>query len=92
MARAFLVFHRRKPRHLDGRDDCETFDTDDYLPTNYETLQREMQSLDRMTDARDERIQFIAQGCDKPVDDSGTLPYLSYLFSDTNLPGRGPDG
>ncbi|MGE0605958.1 MAG: PVC-type heme-binding CxxCH protein [Pirellulales bacterium] len=52
--------------------------------TNYEVLQRELEILDQLTSHRDRHVWAVAQGSDRPIDDSGTLDYVPVV---TNKPG-----
>jgi putative heme-binding domain-containing protein len=56
---------------------------------NRPVMAREMEILDVMTANRDQRVWNLAQGQDKPVDDSNTPPYIPVK---TNRPGPNPDG
>ncbi|MEW6303283.1 MAG: PVC-type heme-binding CxxCH protein, partial [Verrucomicrobiota bacterium] len=83
--RAFLIFQKGSERNVKEK----TKSGSDLLPTNYETMQRELEILDLMTLNRDKRTWAVAQGKDAKVDDSNLPPYLE---TDTNKPGKKPDG
>jgi glucose/arabinose dehydrogenase/lysophospholipase L1-like esterase len=85
--RAFLTFVRGNPRNVDAKLKAAT-PAEDVLPTNYDTLQRELPILDQLTRNRDRRIWAISRGgndsrTDPKVDDSDTLPFVD---AKTNFP------
>ena len=87
--RAFLTFVRGNPRNVDAKTKANT-PAEDMLPTNYDTLQRELPILDQLTRHRDRRIWALAQGgsdakVDPKVDDSDTLPFVD---AKTNFPTK----
>jgi len=86
--RAFLSFVRGNPRNVNA-DQMAKVAKEDVLPTNYETLQREVSILDVMTRNRDRRIWAVAGGSDLKVDDSNTPGFVD---AQTNEPGEGPGG
>jgi glucose/arabinose dehydrogenase len=84
--RAFLTFVRGNPRNVDAKVAAIT-PKEDVLPSNYDTLQRELPILDVMTRTRDQRIWRIARGgpggpAVPPADDQDTLPFVD---AGTNL-------
>lgn len=89
--RAFLTFVRGNPRNVDDKTAAST-PREDILPSNYDTLQRELPILDVMTRNRDERIWRIARGGPSgppvpPVDDGNTPPFVD---AGTNLANTDP--
>ncbi len=89
--RAFLTFVRGNPRNVDAKTAAST-PPEDVLPSNYDTLQRELPVLDVMTRNRDERIWRIARGGPSgpavpPVDDANTP---SLVDAGTNLATADP--
>lgn len=84
--RAFLTFIRGNPRNVDAKTAASTA-PENILPSNYDTLQRELPILDVMTRNRDERIWAIARGGPAgtvgPVDDGNVPPIVS---AGTNMP------
>ncbi len=89
--RAFLTFVRGNPRNVDAKTAAST-PKEDVLPSNYDTLQRELPILDAMTRSRDQRVWQIARGgpggpAVSPVDDGGTPPFVD---AGTNLTNADP--
>ncbi len=89
--RAFLTFVRGNPRNVDAKV-AATTPAADVLPSNYDTLQRELPILDVMTRSRDQRIWQIARGGPAgppvpPVDDRETPPFVD---AGTNLTTADP--
>ena len=84
--RAFLTFVRGNPRNVTEKQVAQTA-KEDFLPTNYDTLQRELPILDVMTANRDRHIWAVARGAgeksDPKIDDSDTPPFVD---AKTNLP------
>ena len=79
--RAFLTFVRGNPRNV-SENQMAGVAKEDILPTNYDTLQRELPILDVMTRNRDRRIWAVAAGGDLQVDDSNAPPFVD---AGTNL-------
>ena len=86
--RAFLTFVRGNPRNVNA-DQAAKVAKDDILPTNYETLQREITVLDVMVRNRDRRVWAVARGEDLKVEDTDTPTFID---AKTNEPGEGPGG
>jgi glucose/arabinose dehydrogenase/azurin len=80
--RAFLTFVRGNPRNVPDNQ-LGKVTKEDVLPSNYDTMQRELPALDMMTSNRDRQIWARANGSDLKVDDSNTLPFID---AKTNLP------
>ncbi len=84
--RAFLTFAKGNPRNLNA-EQLKAAAKADILPTNYDTLQRELPILDVLTRNRDRRIWVVAGGDDMRVDDSNAPPYVD---AGTNLAEKAP--
>jgi glucose/arabinose dehydrogenase/lysophospholipase L1-like esterase len=89
--RAFLTFIKGNPRNVNPN---QVTNRADVLPSNYESMQRELTVLDVMTSNRDRRIWAIARGRTPAAsalsaDDADTPAFID---AGTNQAGTGPDG
>jgi glucose/arabinose dehydrogenase/lysophospholipase L1-like esterase len=86
--RAFLTFVRGTPTNVTAQQAAKT-PKEDVLPSNYDTMQRELPILDVMTANRDRRIWAVARGeavkSDPKIDDADTPPSVD---AGTNVPTR----
>ena len=84
--RAFLTFVRGTPTNVTAQQAAKTA-KEDVLPSNYDTMQRELPILDVMTANRDRRIWAVARGeavkSDPKIDDADTPPFVD---AGTNVP------
>ena len=89
--RAFLTFIKGNPRNVNRN---QVTRQEDVLPSNYESLQRELTVLDVMTANRDRRVWAFARGQSPAAsalvaDDADTPPFIN---AGTNEPGAGANG